>query len=60
MILLICLVGIYTLNSSTFEMMVLLVAGLLGYFFRKFNYNLAPFILALIIGPGWRRHYDNR
>jgi putative tricarboxylic transport membrane protein len=32
-------------------MMVLLVAGLLGYFFRKFNYNLAPFILALIIGP---------
>jgi putative tricarboxylic transport membrane protein len=51
MILLICLVGIYTLNSSTFEMMVLLVAGLLGYFFRKFNYNLAPFILALIIGP---------
>jgi putative tricarboxylic transport membrane protein len=51
MILLICLVGIYSLNSSTFEMMVLLVAGLLGYFFRKFNYNLAPFILALIIGP---------
>lgn len=50
-ILLLCLIGTYSLNSSPFEMMVLLGSGLLGYFFRKFNYSLAPFILALIIGP---------
>ena len=50
-IMLLCLVGTYSLSSSSFDMLVLLGSGLLGYFFRKFKYNLAPFILALIIGP---------
>jgi len=30
---------------------VLLGSGILGYLFRKLHYDLAPFILALIIGP---------
>lgn len=50
-ILLICLVGTYSVNLSIFELLVLLGSGVLGYFFRKLNYDLAPFILALIIGP---------
>ncbi len=50
-ILLICLVGTYSVNLSSFELLVLLGSGVLGYFFRKLNYDLAPFILALIIGP---------
>ncbi len=50
-ILLICLIGTYSINMSSFELLVLLGSGVLGYFFRKLNYDLAPFILALIIGP---------
>jgi putative tricarboxylic transport membrane protein len=50
-ILLICLIGTYSVNLSSFELLVLLGSGVLGYFFRKLNYDLAPFILALIIGP---------
>jgi putative tricarboxylic transport membrane protein len=50
-ILLICLIGTYSVNLSTFELLVLLGSGVLGYFFRKLKYDLAPFILALIIGP---------
>jgi putative tricarboxylic transport membrane protein len=50
-ILLICLIGTYSINMSSFELLVLLGAGILGYFFRKLDYDLAPFILALIIGP---------
>jgi putative tricarboxylic transport membrane protein len=50
-ILLICLVGTYSVNLSSFELIVLLCSGVLGYFFRKFQYDLAPFILALILGP---------
>jgi putative tricarboxylic transport membrane protein len=50
-ILLICLVGTYSVNLSSFELLVLLGSGTLGYFFRKLHYDLAPFILALIIGP---------
>ena len=50
-ILLICLIGTYSVNLSSFELLVLLGSGVLGYFFRKLKYDLAPFILALIIGP---------
>lgn len=50
-IMLICLVGTYSVNYSTFEMIVLIISGVVGYFFRKFAYDLAPFILALILGP---------
>jgi putative tricarboxylic transport membrane protein len=50
-ILLICLVGTYSVNTSTFELAVLLFFGILGYFIRKIKYDMAPLILAVIIGP---------
>ena len=50
-ILLICLVGTYSVELSSFQMGVLVAAGVLGYFLRKFDYDMAPFILALILGP---------
>jgi putative tricarboxylic transport membrane protein len=50
-ILLICLVGTYSVNSSTVELMILLVFGVMGYVFRKLDFDVAPFILAMIIGP---------
>ncbi len=51
MIALICLVGTYSVNSSIFELEVLLGFGVMGYVFRKLEYDIAPFILAMIIGP---------
>jgi putative tricarboxylic transport membrane protein len=51
LILLICLVGTYSVNLSTFELVILLGFGALGYVFRKLEYDIAPFILAMIIGP---------
>jgi putative tricarboxylic transport membrane protein len=50
-ILLICLVGTYSVNSSVVELVILLVFGVLGFVFRKLDFDIAPFILALIIGP---------
>jgi len=50
-ILVICLVGTYSINTSLFELWVLLGSGIFGYVFRKLQYDIAPFILALIIGP---------
>ncbi len=50
-ILLICLVGTYSVNSSVFELVILLSCGVLGYLFRKLEFDIAPFILAMIIGP---------
>jgi putative tricarboxylic transport membrane protein len=51
MILLICLVGTYSINSSIFDLLVLLGFGVLGYIFKKIECDMAPFILAMIIGP---------
>jgi putative tricarboxylic transport membrane protein len=51
LILLICLIGTYTVNSSTVELVILLSCGVLGYVFRKLDFDIAPFILAIIIGP---------
>jgi putative tricarboxylic transport membrane protein len=50
-ILLICLVGTYAVNSSIVELIILLVCGVLGYLFRKLDFDAAPFILSIIIGP---------
>jgi len=50
-ILLICLVGTYSVNSSVVELVILLFCGGLGYLFRKLDFDIAPFILAMIIGP---------
>jgi len=50
-ILLVCIVGTYSVNSSTFELLILLAFGVLGYVFRKLDYDVAPLVLAMIIGP---------
>ena len=50
-ILLVCLVGTYSVNLSTFELVIILGFGVLGYVFRKLQYDIAPFVLAIIIGP---------
>lgn len=45
------LVGTYTLRNSVFDMGVMVVAGFAGYLLRKLNFDLAPLVLALVIGP---------
>jgi putative tricarboxylic transport membrane protein len=51
-ILLICLIGTYSTNLDIFELIVLLCAGILGYVFQKLEFEIAPLVLALILGPG--------
>jgi putative tricarboxylic transport membrane protein len=50
-ILLFCLVGVYSLNFSQFEVALMIGFGLLGYLGRKFKFESAPLVLALVIGP---------
>jgi putative tricarboxylic transport membrane protein len=51
-ILLICLIGTYTVNLDSFDLIVLLSAGVLGYLFRSWGFEIAPLVLAIILGPG--------
>jgi putative tricarboxylic transport membrane protein len=51
LIVLFCIIGAYSLNNSVFEIIIMLIFGLLGYLFRKFDYEPAPLVLAFVLGP---------
>ncbi len=51
LILLLCIVGVFAVNNSVTDLWVMLVSGIAGYALKKYNYNVAPLILALVIGP---------
>ena len=51
LIILFCIVGAYSLNNSTFDVAVMMIFGVLGYLFRKFNFEGAPLMLAFVLGP---------
>jgi putative tricarboxylic transport membrane protein len=50
-VILICLVGVYSVNGSFFEMALLVVFGVIGYILRLCGFPVAPLVLALVIGP---------
>ncbi|MGD0236059.1 MAG: tripartite tricarboxylate transporter permease, partial [Syntrophorhabdales bacterium] len=51
LILLFCLTGAYSLNNSVGDVIVMLIFGIVGYLMRKFRYDGAPLVLALVLGP---------
>jgi putative tricarboxylic transport membrane protein len=51
LILLFCLIGAYSLNNSVGDVVIMLIFGIVGYLMRKFRYDAAPLVLALVLGP---------
>lgn len=55
----VCFVGVYSVSASPFDLWVLLAAGGVGYLLRKFDFDVAPALLALVLGDrleaGFRR-----
>ncbi len=51
LILLFCLIGVYSVNNSTMEIWFMIGFGVVGYLMKKFEYEAAPLVLALILGP---------
>ena len=49
-ILVICAIGSYTVANAEFDMVLMLIFGVVGYVFKKLNYPLAPMVLALVLG----------
>jgi putative tricarboxylic transport membrane protein len=49
-ILVFCAIGAYTVHNSTFDVILMLVFGVIGYFMKKCNYPLAPMVLAIVLG----------
>ena len=49
-ILVLCAIGAYSVHNSTFDVVMMLVFGVLGYALKKCNYPLAPLVLAIVLG----------
>ncbi len=50
-IVLVCIVGTYSLNSSILDLWLLLIFGFIGYLLKKLEFPLAPAVLAIVLGP---------
>jgi len=51
LILLFCLIGSYSLNLNPSEIGLMLFFGVWGYLMKKFKYDGAPLVLAMVLGP---------
>jgi len=49
-ILIISVIGVYSVNSSVSDIWIMVLSGGVGYVLRKFGYEMAPLLLALVLG----------
>ncbi len=56
-IVLYAMIGSYSVRNSIFDVWVLLGFGVLGYFLRKLKFDLAPLILAVVLGPMIEKYF---
>jgi len=50
-IVIICMIGVYSVNSSLLDLLMLALFGFIGYILRAVGFPVAPLILAMVIGP---------
>jgi len=50
LIVMFCVIGAYSLNNAMFDVFAMIGFGILGYGLRKAGYDVAPFLLAFVIG----------
>jgi len=51
LVMLFCLTGMYSVNNFMVDLWMMLGCGALGYLMRKWAYEGAPLLLALVLGP---------
>src|SRR5258705_13462429 len=49
-ILIISIIGVYSVNFSSADIWIMVISGAVGYGLRKFGYEMAPLLLALVLG----------
>jgi putative tricarboxylic transport membrane protein len=50
LIIVVCAVGAYTVHNTMFDVWLMALFGVVGYFFKKLEYPLAPLVLSLVLG----------
>lgn len=49
-ILSISFIGVYAINGTVFDLLMVVGIGVIGYFLRKFNVPMAPLVLGVVLG----------
>ena len=57
LILLFCIVGSFAINNSLFGVVVMLIAGVLGFFMERWGFPVAPTILGVVLGTMLEEHF---
>jgi putative tricarboxylic transport membrane protein len=50
LILLFCVIGVYSVSSNIWDIVMMLAFGVVGYFMKKLDYEPAPLVLAYVLG----------
>src|SRR5699024_6757278 len=50
-IVVVALLGVYSVNNTMFDVYVSIIFGVIGYLLKKWKFDLGPFILGFILGP---------
>lgn len=50
-VMVLCIIGSFSVNNSIFDVWVMLVFGVIGYLMRKAHFPIAPVAFGLILGP---------
>lgn len=51
-----CCIGVYSVNNSAFDVYLVTIFGIVGYFLVKLDCEPAPFVLGFILGPMLEEH----
>jgi putative tricarboxylic transport membrane protein len=54
-IVLISIIGAYSLNNNPLDVFITIIFGLIGYWLRKMKYPLAPLVVAVVLGDSTER-----
>ncbi|MCP5514916.1 MAG: tripartite tricarboxylate transporter permease [Spirochaetales bacterium] len=55
-ILVLCVVGSYSLRNTFFDTGIMIFFGILAFFMKKYGFPVVPLLLALILGPNLEEH----
>lgn len=55
-ILMLAIIGAYSVRNSMIDVYVLLLLGVVGYLLQKFDFQLAPLVVGLVLGPLIEKH----
>jgi TctA family transporter len=50
-------IGVYSVNNSTFDVLLTLIFGIVGFAMGKFDFSPAPLLLGFVLGPLLEEHF---